>query len=92
MCKGTISYGIVLLILPAFIGTAAFRVSIPAIAFYAREVLSASAFSIGLLTSAFFATRVIAAVLAGILSSKTLQYLVTISFVINGFIVLLLAL
>jgi len=93
MYKRTVNYGVALLVLLAFVGTTAFRVSVPAIAFYAREVLSASAFSVGLLTSMFFAARAIASILAGFLSGKTERFLlsliITTSFVINGFIVLL---
>ncbi|OYT44436.1 MAG: hypothetical protein B6U85_10035 [Desulfurococcales archaeon ex4484_42] len=93
MHKRTVNYGVALLVLLAFVGTTAFRVSIPAIAFYAREVLSASAFSVGLLTSMFFAARAVASVLAGFLSGRAgkflLSLIITTSFIINGFIVLL---
>jgi len=93
MYERTINYGVALLVLLAFVGTTAFRVSVPAIAFYAREVLSASAFSVGLLTSMFFAARAVASILAGFLLGKAgkflLSLIITTSFVINGFIVLL---
>ncbi len=93
MYKRTVNYGVTLLVLLAFVGTTAFRVSVPAIAFYAREVLSAPAFSVGFLTSIFFAARAVASLLAGFLSGRAgkflLSLIITASFVINGFIVLL---
>ncbi|MCD6357115.1 MAG: hypothetical protein DRJ96_08095 [Thermoprotei archaeon] len=49
----------------AFVGTAAFRVSIPAVAYYVREELSGAMAEVGLLTSAFFTARAAAALLAG---------------------------
>ncbi len=54
----------------AFLGTAAFRLSIPAVSFYARTYLEASAFSIGLLTSAFFGARALSAIASGFLAER----------------------
>ncbi|MCD6084249.1 MAG: MFS transporter [Desulfurococcales archaeon] len=59
-----------LMVVLAFAGTVAFRVSIPAVAFYTRGVLEASALGVGMLTSAFFAARAIFAVVSGGLADK----------------------
>ena len=49
----------------SFAGTLAFRVSVPAVSFYTRSVLEASALGVGLLTSAFFVARASTAVAVG---------------------------
>ncbi len=54
----------------SFTGTAAFRVSIPAISFYARSVLEATALGVGMLTSAFFFARALSAIAAGSVADK----------------------
>jgi len=59
-----------LMVVLAFAGTVAFRVSIPAVAFYTRGVLEASALGVGMLTSALFAARAIFAVVSGGLADK----------------------
>ncbi len=62
----------------------------PAVAFYTRNVLEASAFGIGLLTSIFFIARALSAVISGRLSDKYKQktlYLPIISFFLNAFAV-----
>jgi len=51
--------------LTAFVGTAAFRVSVPAVAYYVREELGGAMMEVGALTSAFFVARAAAALLAG---------------------------
>ncbi len=56
---------ILLYSLVAFLGTMAFRMSMPAIAFYARSSLEASALGVGLLTAAFFAARAFSSIVAG---------------------------
>ena len=78
---------VLILMLLAFMGTTAFRVSVPAIAFYTRSVLEASALGIGLLTSSFFAARAIAALLAGTLSDRLvrkLPYIIAMAFILNA--------
>ena len=54
----------------SFIGSMAFRSSMPAVTFYARGVLEASALSIGLLTSSFFAARATFSVITGSLADR----------------------
>ncbi len=79
-----------LMIVLAFVGTVAFRVSIPAVAFYTRSVLEASALGVGLLTSAFFAARAIFAVVSGGLADKygyRVLYLSATAFLLNAAIV-----
>jgi len=57
----------------AFMGTMAFRISVPAVAFYTRTVLKGTMLELGLLTTSFFAARAIAAVLAGELADRGLK-------------------
>ena len=54
-------------------GTMAFRVSVPAVAFYTRTALKGTMLELGLLTTSFFAARAIAAVLAGELADRGLK-------------------
>lgn len=54
----------------SFAGTAAFRVSVPAISFYARSVLEATALGVGMLTSAFFFARALSAIAAGSVADR----------------------
>jgi len=78
------------MIVLAFVGTVAFRVSIPAVAFYTRSVLEASALGVGLLTSAFFAARAIFAVVSGGLADKygyRVLYFSAAAFLLNAAIV-----
>jgi len=49
----------------ALLGTLAFRIQHPAISFYAREILHASALDIGLLTASFMIARAISSIVAG---------------------------
>jgi len=68
----------------------AFRISIPAVTFFTRKVLEASALSVGLLTSSFFAARAIFSVIAGGLADKygsKVSYVASLCFLINGFVV-----
>jgi len=68
----------------------AFRISIPAVTFFTRKVLEASALSVGLLTSSFFAARAIFSVVAGGLADKygsRVSYAASLCFLINGFVV-----
>ncbi len=84
---------ITLLSLVAFLGTLAFRLSIPAIAFYVRESLGATALSVGLLTSSFFAARAVTATTAGILIDrlglKRILNIVVMLFITHGAVVVL---
>ena len=61
---------ILVILAVSFAGTAAFRVSIPAISFYARSVLEATALGVGMLTSAFFFARALSAIAAGGVADK----------------------
>jgi len=68
----------------------AFRISIPAVTFFTRKVLEASALSVGLLTSSFFAARAIFSVVAGGLADKygsKVSYAAFLCFLINGLVV-----
>ncbi|MCD6340616.1 MAG: MFS transporter, partial [Desulfurococcales archaeon] len=83
-----------LMIVLAFVGTVAFRVSMPAVAFYTRSILEASALGVGLLTSAFFAARAIFAVVSGGLADKygyRVLYFSAAAFLLNAAIVKLYA-
>lgn len=68
MTRGKLA--ILLFIITAYTGTVAFRMSMPAIAFYAKNALEASMLGIGLLTSSFFIARGITAIIAGGLTDK----------------------
>lgn len=61
---------IVLVFTLSFIGSMAFRVSVPAVSFYTRKILEASALSVGLLTSSFFAARATFSIITGGLADK----------------------
>ncbi len=78
---------VIALILAAFSGTAAFRLSVPAVAYFSRSALEASALGIGLITSAFFVGRALVATGAGGLADKfreRMTYLATLSFLVNA--------
>ncbi len=78
------------MVLTAFIGTVAFRVSIPAVAYYTRDILESSALGIGLLTSAFFGARALSAIASGRLCDKygrKLLYISSASFAVNALVV-----
>ncbi len=71
----------------AFIGTMAFRVAVPAVAFYARSSLKASALVIGGFMAAFFASRAVAAFTAGFLYNwvrRRLNHLILALFTLAG--------
>ena len=57
----------------AFLGTAAYRLSVPAVAFFAREALGSTMLQLGLLTLSFFAARAVTALLTGRLADKGLR-------------------
>ncbi len=79
-----------LFIITAYTGTVAFRMSMPAIAFYAKNVLEASMLGIGLLTSSFFIARGITAMIAGGLTDKLRSKMLvasTAGFLLNALVV-----
>lgn len=81
---------VILILITSFVGSAAFRVSIPAVAFYTRGVLEASALGVGLLTSSFFAARALFAVMAGGLADKykfKVTYAAALCFLLNALVV-----
>ncbi|MCD6503327.1 MAG: hypothetical protein DRN30_02485 [Thermoplasmata archaeon] len=83
---------VIMLLMVSFLGTAAFRISVPAVAFYTRQVLEASALGVGLLTSSFFAGRALFAVVAGGLADKyrdKIAYMAAICFSLNAVVVYL---
>ncbi len=85
-------FGVVLAVLSAFAGTLAFRVSVPAVAFYVRFVLESSVFGVGLLTTAFFGARALASVWSGRLFDRLggrLLYVSSAAFVCNAGVTLL---
>ncbi len=75
----------------AFLGTVAFRISIPAVAFYTRNVLKGTMLELGLLTSSFFTARAISAVVAGKIADRArgLHLLISSCFLIHSAIVFL---
>ena len=75
----------------AFLGTMAFRISIPAVAFYTRNVLKGTMLELGLLTSSFFTARAVSAVAAGKIADKArgLHLLISSCFLIHSAIVFL---
>lgn len=84
--------GVVLAVLSAFAGTLAFRVSVPAVAFYVRFVLESSVFGVGLLTTAFFGARALSSVWSGRLFDRLggrLLYVSSAAFVCNAGVTLL---
>jgi len=75
------------LVLAAFTGTLAFRLSVPAIAYYSRSVLESSALGIGLITSTFFIGRALIATGAGGLADKfreRITYIAALAFLMNA--------
>ncbi|MFA4662263.1 MFS transporter [Pyrococcus kukulkanii] len=56
---------VILLIISAFTGTLAFRLAVPAIAYYSRDVLKASMVSISIISTSFIFARAFAAVFGG---------------------------
>ncbi len=79
----------------SFVGTMAFRISMPAIAFFTRKVLEASALSVGLLTSSFFTARATFSIITGSLADKfgrKIIYGASLCFILNGLVVQLYAL
>ncbi|AFK22700.1 putative Permease, major facilitator superfamily [Pyrococcus sp. ST04] len=61
---------VILLIASAFTGTLAFRLAVPAIAYYSRDVLKASMVSISVISTSFIFARAFAAVLGGYVVDK----------------------
>jgi len=87
-----VSIHVILIFILAFLGSLAFRLSLPAIAFYSRIELEASALFIGLLTSIFFIARALSAILSGKLTDKykhKIIYLVSASFLIHSLVIYL---
>ncbi|HDD34181.1 MAG TPA: MFS transporter [Thermofilaceae archaeon] len=73
----------------AFLGTAAFRVSVPLVAYYVREGLGGAMVEVGGLTTAFFMARAIAALLTGrVLEERVrVSVIATLSFAANAVVV-----
>ncbi len=81
---------LLLIMVIAFTGTMAFRVSVPAVTFFTRKILEASALNIGFLTSSFFAARAMFSIVAGSLSDRygsKVVYAAFTCFLINGIVV-----
>ena len=77
-------------IVTAYTGTFAFKLSMPAVAFYAKNILEASMLGIGMLTSSFFIARATIAILAGALTDKIktkILFLSATGFILNAFVV-----
>ncbi|CAB49076.1 MFS transporter [Pyrococcus abyssi] len=81
--------GILMLILSAFLGTIAFRLSTPAIAFYTRDILKASMLSISLVSVSFILARAFSSLFSGLLleKDKRLIYLGSVTMAGNALIV-----
>ncbi len=84
-------FNFVLCTIIAFIGTLAFRIAVPVIAFYAREVLGSTALDVGLLMSSFMAARAIAATISGhVYGHRRLVVIITpLCFSLNAIVALL---
>ncbi|WP_324736725.1 MFS transporter [Thermococcus sp. SY098] len=69
--------GIALLIASAFTGTLAFRLAVPAVAFYTRDILKASMVNISVISASFILARSLSALFSGLLleKRKSLVYL-----------------
>ncbi|ALM76591.1 MFS transporter [Thermococcus barophilus] len=62
--------GIALLIASAFTGTLAFRLAVPAVAFYTRDILKASMVNISVISASFILARSLSALFSGLLLEK----------------------
>ncbi|AEC51605.1 hypothetical protein PNA2_0689 [Pyrococcus sp. NA2] len=67
--------GISLLILSAFLGTIAFRLSTPAIAFYTRDVLKASMLSLSIVSVSFILARAFSSLFTGLILERGKRFL-----------------
>lgn len=61
---------VTLLVVTGFLGTVAYRLSIPVIAFYSRNTLGASVFDVSVFTAAFMISRALSASLSGVVIEK----------------------
>ncbi len=70
-------FGIVLLIASAFTGTLAFKLALPAVAFYTRDILKASMAYLSVISASFILARSFSALFSGLLLErrKSLVYL-----------------
>ena len=77
---------VVLAIIVSFTGTTAYRLSIPAVAFYSRSVLESTMLQIGALTAAFFITRASSSAIIGVLIDKGIKpkYIAPLCFAIHA--------
>ncbi len=62
--------GIILLILSAFTGTMAFRLATPAVAFYTRDILKASMFSVSIVSTSFVLARAFSSISGGLMLER----------------------
>ncbi len=78
--------GILLLILSAFTGTMAFRLATPAVAFYTRDILKASMFSVSIVSTSFVLARAFSSVSGGLMleRGKRLLYLGALAMMFNA--------
>ncbi len=82
----------ILFVLSAFLGTFGFRLSLPAVAFYTRDILEFSFLGIGLLTSVFFLARTVMGLYSGMLTDKystRILFASGIAFILHGVTILL---
>ncbi|MBO8174758.1 MAG: MFS transporter [Thermococcus sp.] len=78
--------GIALLIASAFTGTLAFRLAVPAIAFYTRDILKASMAYLSIISASFILARSFSAIFSGLLleKKKSLVYLGALAMIGNA--------
>ncbi len=78
--------GILLLILSAFTGTMAFRLATPAVAFYTRDILKASMFSVSIVSTSFVLARAFSSISGGLMleRGKRLLYLGALAMMFNA--------
>ena len=80
-------WSLVLVMVASFLGTFSFRLSVPVVAFYARLVLEASAFSVGALMSVFFAFRAVGSVVAGRVFRERALFLAVVCFCVAAVLI-----
>jgi len=82
-------FGIVLIILASFSGTFAFRLSVPVVAFFTRDFLEATMFSVSAIFIVFMLSRAISSVAMGRLleNKKALVFAGSIAMIFNAILV-----
>ncbi len=87
MVRSRSTLALLSIILAAFTGTIAYRLSVPAVAYFTRSTLRATALEVGLITSAFFTGRAMVAAVAGGVAEKMklrMSFLAAAAFLANA--------